>query len=68
MSLFASEFDGKDVFFGLVSGFEVELGYFTLSELKQVRGPMGLQIERDLHFEPKTLDELLKWHRNQKDK
>jgi hypothetical protein len=65
---YASEFDGKDVFFGLVSGFEVELGYFTLSELKQARGPLGLQIERDLHFEPKTLDELLKWHRNQKDK
>lgn len=28
---YASEFDGEDVFFGLVSGFEVELGYFTLS-------------------------------------
>jgi hypothetical protein len=65
---YASEFDGEDVFFGLVSGFEVELGYFTLSELRQARGPLGLQIERDLHFEPKTLDELLKWHRNQKDK
>ena len=63
---YASEFDGKDVFFGLVSGFDAELGYFTLSELKEARGPMGLQIERDLHFEPKTLGELLSWHRNQK--
>ena len=62
---YASEFDGKDVFFGLVSGFEVELGYFTLSELKEARGPLGLQIERDLHFEPKTLGELQKWHQNQ---
>ena len=25
---YASEFDGEDIFFGLVSGFEVELGYF----------------------------------------
>jgi hypothetical protein len=62
---YASEFDGEDIFFGLVSGFEVELGYFSLSELKKFRGPLGLQIERDLHFEPKTLGELLKWHRDQ---
>jgi hypothetical protein len=62
---YASEFDGQDVFFGLVSGFEVELGYFTLSELKEARGPLGLQIERDLHFEPKTLGELQKWLQNQ---
>ncbi|MBV6396745.1 MAG: hypothetical protein HFACDABA_02345 [Anaerolineales bacterium] len=52
---YASEFDGKDIFFGLVSGLEVELGYFALSELEEIRGPMGLPIERDLHFEPTTL-------------
>jgi len=63
---YASEFDGKDVFFGLVSAFEVELGFFTLSELKQAHDPIELQIERDLHFDPKTLSELLKWHRNQR--
>jgi hypothetical protein len=62
---YASEFDGQDIFFGLVSGFEVELGYFTLSELEEARGPLGLQIERDMHFEPKTLGELQKWHQNQ---
>jgi hypothetical protein len=27
---YASEFDGEDLFFGLVSGFEVELGYFSV--------------------------------------
>ena len=37
-------------FFGLVPGFEVELGYFSLSELEGVRGPLGLPIERDLYF------------------
>lgn len=46
------------VFFGLVAGFEVELGYFSLSELQSVRGSLGLSIERDLYFEPKTLREL----------
>ena len=55
---YASEFDGEDTFFGFVIGFEPELGYFSLSELESVRGPLGLPIERDLHFEPKTLKEL----------
>ncbi len=59
---YASEFDGDDIFFGLVSGFEVELGYFALSELEETRGPLGLPIERDLHFEPKTLKELMDFH------
>ena len=59
---YASEFDGEDIFFGLVSGFEVELGYFSLKELQEVKGPLGLPIERDLHFEPKTLKELHEIH------
>jgi len=45
-------------FFGLVYGHEREFGYFLLSELEEVRGPMGLPIERDLHFKPKTLQEI----------
>jgi len=59
---YPTEFDGDDLFFGLVSGFEVELGYFTLSELEQVRGGLGLPIERDLHFTPKSLNELRAYH------
>jgi hypothetical protein len=43
------------LFFGLVSGFEVELGYFSLSELKTVRGAFGLPVERDRYFEPTRL-------------
>ena len=62
---YASEFDGEDIFFGLVSGMEVELGYFSLKELEEVKGPLGLPIERDLHFEPKTLKELQEMHRRQ---
>lgn len=57
-SFYASEFDGEDTFFGLVDGFEKELGYFSLSELESVRGPMGLSIERDLYWKPKTLKEV----------
>jgi Protein of unknown function (DUF2958) len=59
---YASEFDGKDTFFGLVSGFEVELGYFSLSELQEVQGGLGLPIERDRFFEPTRLRELEKRH------
>ena len=60
---YASEFDGEDIFFGLVDGFETELGYFSLKELQKVNGPMGLKIERDLHFESKKLKELMEKHR-----
>ena len=45
-------------FFGLVFGHEREFGYFLLSELEEVRGPMGLPIERDLWFKPKALEEI----------
>jgi hypothetical protein len=41
-----------------VEGQEKELGYVSLSELEDVRGPMGLPIERDLHWRPKTLEEI----------
>jgi hypothetical protein len=45
-------------FFGLVDGLDKELGYVALSELEAVRGPLGLPIERDLHWQPKTLEEI----------
>ena len=44
--------------FGLVDGLEKELGYVSLRELESVKGPMGLPIERDLHWKPKTLKEI----------
>lgn len=47
---YATEFDGDDTFFGLVDGFEKELGYFSLHELESLRGPYGVAIERDLYF------------------
>jgi Protein of unknown function (DUF2958) len=47
---YATEYDGKDIFFGYVVGLEPELGYFSLHELEEVRGPFGMEVERD-HFE-----------------
>ncbi|NMC64137.1 MAG: DUF2958 domain-containing protein [SAR324 cluster bacterium] len=63
---YATEFDGQDTFFGLVNGFELELGYFTLSELQQACGPKGLPIERDIYFEPKSLQELMDMHNKER--
>lgn len=54
------EFDGNDTFFGYVAGDFPELGYFTLSELQELKGPMGLTIERDMYFKPCRLSEIKK--------
>ena len=54
---FATEFDGDDTFFGLVDGFEEELGYFSLAELSSMKGRCGLGIERDRHWHPRPLAE-----------
>jgi hypothetical protein len=52
------EFDGEDIFFGLVDGAELEFGTFSLSELIENRGKLGCEIERDLYFVPKRVSEL----------
>jgi len=56
---YAVEFDGEDLFFGLVDGFEKEWGYFSLRELQSVKGKLGLPIERDLYFEPTKIKDLV---------
>lgn len=55
---YATEFDGEDTFFGWVAGLDEELGYFSLSELEGIRGPVGLRIERDRSFKPQPLSHL----------
>ena len=64
---YALEYDKEEkVCFGLVAGFEVEFGYFSIEALEKVKGPMGLRIERDLYFEPvklKALREYRKWRK-----
>lgn len=54
----ATEYDPANRrFFGLVRGFETELGYFSLDELEELScnvRPVG-GIERDLYWTPKTL-------------
>ena len=53
---YVSELDPEDrLCFGLVDGHEREFGYFSLTELEEVRGPLGLKIERDLYWRPTPL-------------
>lgn len=59
---YITEFDGQDTCFGFVVGDFPELGYFSLSEIARVRGPLGLPVERDLYFEPKPLEEVRAKH------
>ena len=56
---YATEFDGEELFFGLVQGFEEELGYFSLPELESVNVG-GVVVERDLHFTPTPISKLRK--------
>ena len=42
---------------GLVDGFEKELGDFSMEELVTMRGRFGLPLERDLHWMPRALAE-----------
>jgi hypothetical protein len=52
---YASEWDGKTEIFGLVNGFESELGYVDLEDLANQPGAMGIGIEIDMHWLPKAL-------------
>ena len=47
------EYDKEsNTIFALVDGLDIELGYVSIEELEQVRGHMGLHVERDLYFTP----------------
>ena len=54
------------LFFGLVVGFEPELGYFSLNELKTAKeglqGLRALPIERDVWFRPQRLSDVKRQH------
>ena len=57
---YATEYDPEDqLFFGLVCGFEEELGYFSLADLESAKGPLGLPVERDRHYGEHTLADVM---------
>ena len=51
--------EDPDYLWGIVKGFEVEVGSFSLSDLQSFKGPFGIGIERDLYFKPMVASEVL---------
>lgn len=50
-----------DICFGyVVSPFGSELGYFSFQEIQEVKGSLGLGVERDLYFKPTPLSAIKK--------
>jgi len=55
---YITEWDGNEEAFGLVKGFEDELGYISLPELATVAGRMGIGLEIDVWFKPTALKDI----------
>ncbi len=52
--------DDASTCYGYVQGLEDELGYFSLEEIKSIRGSLGLPVERDRLFMPTRLSKIRK--------
>jgi hypothetical protein len=50
--------DDETCFGYVVSPFGSELGYFSLQEIINVKGALGLSVEQDLHFKPTPLSQI----------
>ena len=48
----------EDYCWGIVKGFEVEMGSFSMKELEELKLPFGMGIERDICFEPMKASEV----------
>ena len=51
----------NNICFGyVISPFGAELGYFSLEEIKSIKGTLGIGVERDLEFKPTRLSVIKK--------
>ena len=50
--------EDPDYLWGIVKGFEVEVGSFSLHELSTIKNKLGLGIERDMYFKPYPAQEI----------
>jgi hypothetical protein len=70
-SWYATEGEQQDdqfICFGYVVGHEREWGYFSVTELESITGPMGLKIERDIHFKAQPASQISDIHSHYKPK
>ena len=58
---FVTEYDPENkMAFGFVTGFGGdEFGYISMDEMECADLPLGIQIERDIHFKPQLLSKCL---------
>ena len=56
------EFDGEDLFWGyaVLNGDlqNAEWGYISLSELRELKVPPGIEVDCDLHWQPRRADDI----------
>ncbi|MBE0516818.1 MAG: DUF2958 domain-containing protein [Methanophagales archaeon] len=58
---FVAEYDGWDIFFGYANWGNpdfAEWGYMSFGELKELRTPEGFEVDRDLDWVPKKVNEI----------
>jgi hypothetical protein len=59
---YATGFDGRDTFYGLVVEDTIACATFSLTDLARLRGPHGSAVEHASDFEPRTLGDLKALH------
>ena len=66
---YATEYDGEDLLLRPGLGFRGGAGLLSrISELESVRGPLHLPIERDLYYQPQSLQDIQAYERGLKDR
>jgi hypothetical protein len=62
-ALYVAAFDGEDTLFGLWTSFyEVQFGFYSLSELESSPQHLEITVQRDEQFEPISLREIAALH------
>lgn len=59
------EFDGEDLLHGIIVDDEIELCYFSLQELENQKSIFGDFVERDDEYIPKSLSEIIEFHKRE---
>ena len=61
---YIAEYDPKDdIAWGYVIGLEKEFGTFSIEEIRNLKGPFGLKVEREKWFESTKEKELMEYIR-----
>lgn len=56
---YAAEYDAATgIAWGIVHGFETEVGSFSIDELNSISGPFGMRIEMDEYWTPMTMADI----------